>query len=146
MATDLFGCLSLDELLVDLFGLLCHLHGGLGFLVVLAGHPELGVLLAELGAQEAAEAGKPIWGQGGGEPSLQHWQCQGGKALPEHPRGRGKRGGDQRQGDVNLQGFCRSFSKESRHCRASSGEGLTRVKKAQVVHGYPTAPSGLQGF
>lgn len=60
MATDLFGCLGLDELLVDLLGLLRHLHGGLGFLVVLTGHPKLDVLLAELGAQEAAEAGEPI--------------------------------------------------------------------------------------
>lgn len=62
MTTDLFGCLSLDELLVDLLGLLCHLHRGLDFLVVLAGHPKLSVLLAELRAQEAAEAGEPICG------------------------------------------------------------------------------------
>lgn len=32
----------------------------------------------------------------------------------------------------DLQGFCRSFSRESRHCRASSGDGLEGVKKAQV--------------
>jgi len=68
VATDLFGCLSLDELLIDLLGLLCHLHGGLGFLVLLACYPKLDVLLTELGAQEAAEAGETICG--GDEPSL----------------------------------------------------------------------------
>lgn len=80
MATDLFGCLSLDEFLIDLFGLLCHLHRGLGFLVVLTGHPELGVLLTELRAQEAAEAGEPIWGaRGRGKPSLSAGTARGAK-------------------------------------------------------------------
>lgn len=93
MATDLLGCLGLDELLIDLFGLLCHLHRGLGFFVVLAGHPELGVLLAELGAQEAAEAGEPIWGEMGGEPSLSTGGARGAKPSLSTP-------GDMERGEV----------------------------------------------
>lgn len=138
-ATDLFGCLSLDELLIDPLGLLCHLHRGLAFLVVLTGHPKLDVLLTELRAQEAAEAGEPICGGDslslsirGAEPLMSSW--------------RDEAWGNMGLGDANLQGFCRSFSRESRHCRASSGDGLKGVKKAQVVHAHPTTPVWSAGF
>lgn len=53
--SDLSWSLRLDEILVDLLGLGSHFHRVLGLLEVLAGHPELHVLVAELRLQEAAE-------------------------------------------------------------------------------------------
>lgn len=53
--SDLSWSLGLDEILVDLLGFGGHFHRVLGLLEVLAGHPELDVLLAELRLQEAAE-------------------------------------------------------------------------------------------
>lgn len=58
---DLSGSLRLDEVLVDLLGFVGHLHWVLGLLEVLAGHPELDVLVAELRLQEAAEGSQAIW-------------------------------------------------------------------------------------
>lgn len=52
----LSGSLRLDEVFIDLFGFGGHLHGVLGLLEVLAGHPELNILIAELGLQEASES------------------------------------------------------------------------------------------
>lgn len=53
--SDLSWSLGLDEILVDLLGFGGHFHRVLGLLEVLAGHPELDVLLAELRLQKAAE-------------------------------------------------------------------------------------------
>lgn len=55
MITDLSWSLCLDEILVDLLGLGSHFHRVLGLLEVLAGHPELDILITELRLQEAAE-------------------------------------------------------------------------------------------
>ena len=54
----LSGSLGLDEVLIDLPCLHSHLHGRLDLLEVLAGHPELNVLLTEFRAQEATEHGQ----------------------------------------------------------------------------------------
>ena len=53
--SDLSWSLRLDEILVDLLGLGGHLDWVLGLLEVLAGHPELNVLLTELRLQEGTE-------------------------------------------------------------------------------------------
>lgn len=58
---DLSGSLRLDEVFVDLLGLGGHLHRVLGLLEILAGHPELDILIAELRLQEAAESTQTIW-------------------------------------------------------------------------------------
>lgn len=58
--SDLSWPLRLDEVFVDLLGLGCHLHGVLDLLEVLAGHPELNVLVTELGLEEAAESRNTI--------------------------------------------------------------------------------------
>lgn len=60
-APDLSGSLRLDEVLIDLLGLGGHLCRVLGLLEVLAGHPELDVLIAELRLQEATESGQTIY-------------------------------------------------------------------------------------
>lgn len=60
-APDLSGSLRLDEVLVDFLGFGGHLDGILGLLEVLAGHPELNVLITELRLQEAAEGSQAIW-------------------------------------------------------------------------------------
>ncbi len=57
---DLSGDLRLDEVLIDLLGLGGHLHRVLGLLEVLAGHPELNILITELGLQEATESTQTI--------------------------------------------------------------------------------------
>lgn len=53
---DLSGSLRLDEVFIDLLGLGGHLHGVLGLLELLAGRPELHILITELRLQEAAES------------------------------------------------------------------------------------------
>lgn len=53
--SDLSRSLRLDEILVDLLSLGGHFHRVLGLLEVLAGHPELDILVTELRLQEAAE-------------------------------------------------------------------------------------------
>lgn len=58
--TDLSGSLRLDEVLIDLLGLGGHLHGVLDLLEVLAGCPELNVLITELRLQEATESSHTI--------------------------------------------------------------------------------------
>lgn len=56
----LFGRFRLDELLVDFLGPRRHSERGLDSLVVLAGEPELDVLVAVLRFQEAAKSRQPI--------------------------------------------------------------------------------------
>ena len=56
LCSDLSRTLGLDEVLVDLLRLGGHLDGVLGLLEVLTGHPELNVLLTELGLQEGTES------------------------------------------------------------------------------------------
>lgn len=58
--TDLPGSLRLDEVFIDLLGLGGHFGRVLGLLEVLAGHPELNVLVTELGLQEATESSQTI--------------------------------------------------------------------------------------
>lgn len=57
---DLSRSFRLYEVLIDLLGLGGHLHGVLGLLEVLAGHPELNILITELGLKEATESGQTI--------------------------------------------------------------------------------------
>lgn len=59
--TNLSGSLRLDEVFVDLLSLGSHFHRVLGLLEVLAGHPELNILITELRLQEAAESRQSIW-------------------------------------------------------------------------------------
>lgn len=58
---DLSGRLHVDELVVDLGGFGGQFGGVLDLLVILTGHPELNVLVAELGLQEGPEHHQPIF-------------------------------------------------------------------------------------
>lgn len=76
--SDLSWSLCLDEILVDLLGLGSHFHRVLGLLEVLAGHPELDILIAELRLQEAAEGIQPVCrGKGKSVDGTGHQSCFG---------------------------------------------------------------------
>ena len=58
---DLSGSLRLDEVLIDLLGLGGHLQRVLGLLEVLAGCPELNILITELCLEKCPEGSQAIW-------------------------------------------------------------------------------------
>ena len=62
LSTHLLRPTGLDEVLIDLPGLVSHLHGAVGLLEVLTSNPELNVLLTKLGPQEASEHGHTTCG------------------------------------------------------------------------------------
>lgn len=53
----------MDEVLIDLLGLGSHFRRVLGLLELLAGRPELNILIAELRLQEAAESIQAVCGK-----------------------------------------------------------------------------------
>lgn len=60
-STHLSRRLDVNELLKDLVRLRHEFGGALDFLVLLAGHPELDVLVAELGLEKCPEGGEAVW-------------------------------------------------------------------------------------